>query len=270
MNSEQTFHSIYNELTNIGEMVSPRGIAVLECENYNYVLEPYIRFASFESRKLNLNYIKEEFLWYLRGERYDTSITRHAKMWSGLINEDGSINSNYGQYIFGKEKQFDRALQVLIADKDSRRASISILNKEHLLSNTKDVPCTYSMNFRIRKNRLNMTVRMRSQDAILGMGNDAPAFSFIHEMMLQSLKRAYPELECGNYYHSADSFHLYEKHFGIVTKILQGDKYIEVDCPRISGPDEVDYLRSKQYQETLFEFIPKEYKFAIWLCTKEA
>lgn len=269
MNSEETFRNIYRELMSTGKNVSPRGFLVVECENYNYILSPYVRFASFASRKLNLNYIKEEFLWYLRGERYDTSITRHAGMWKQIMNEDGSINSNYGQYIFGKENQFLRALQVLIVDRDSRRASISILNKDHLLSNTKDVPCTYSMNFRIRENKLNMTVRMRSQDAVFGMGNDAPAFSFVHEMMLQSLKKVYSDLECGNYYHSADSFHVYEKHFGMITKILHGDKYIEVDCPKISGPDEADYLRSKQFQETFFELIPEEYKFAKWLCTKE-
>lgn len=247
-------------LSAYGKEAAPRGQNVLECENFRYVLPPYVRFANFEARKLNISYIKKEFLWYLKGDRFDSSIGQHAKMWQGLVNDDGSLNSNYGQYIFGEQNLFDKALETLTADKDSRRASIMILNNEHLFSNTKDVPCTYALNFRIRENSLHMTVHMRSQDAIFGMGNDAPAFSFIHEMMFHSLKEVYPELEYGEYLHHADSFHIYERHFEMLKKILTSDVYAAVECPRISGADEVRFLRKLQ-----FESIPESYKFTQWL-----
>jgi len=255
------FDCIFHKLANEGELVSPRGLLVKECENFSYVLPPYIRFSSYVCRKYNVNYFKREFLWYLRGDRFDTSICEHAKMWNDIKNDDGSINSNYGQYIWNKPtSQFDNVVHILTNDKDSRRASITILNSDHLLSLTKDVPCTYSLNFRIRNNVLKMSVLMRAQDAIWGMGNDAPSFSVIHEMVFNALKRAYPTLQIGEYFHYVNSFHVYERHFEMLQKIINGDEYIDIKCPKISGPDEVDFLRNLNYS-----IIPQEYEFTKWI-----
>lgn len=270
---EICLRSIFRRLSDNGMFVSPRGQLVLEIENFSYTLPPFVRFCNFECRKLNLDYVKKEFLWYLKGDRFDKSILDSASMWKNLVNEDGSINSNYGQYVFGERKQFDDAKKFLEDDRDSRRASIVILSGEHLRMVTKDVPCTYSLNFRIRNNRLNMSVHMRSQDAIFGMGNDAPAFSFIHEMMVCALREKYPELEYGDYFHIADSFHVYERHFEMLTKLTgkgigvtevtplnETSPYTEVQCPRISGPEEVKYLRACK-----FDNVPDEFAFTKWL-----
>lgn len=258
--SESVFRQIYKDVQR-GNDVAPRGLKILELENYGYTLHPWERFVNFKSRKLNLKYIKTEFLWYLKGDKFDVSIADHAKIWKGTINEDGSINSNYGQYVFGTQQQFNTVVDTLKEDKDSRRASMMILSKEHLTSD-RDVPCTYALNFRIRKNKLKMTVRMRSQDAIFGMGNDAACFSFIHEMMLNALKEFYPELEYGDYFHSSDSFHVYERHFEMLKKLADDDLYLPVYCPPISGPDEVKFLRA-----LAFDNIPDEYLFTRWLTT---
>lgn len=265
------FQKIYRNIVKNGKYVSPRGLKVLELENYSYVLPPFVRFQNFQCRKLSINYIKSELLWYLRGDKTDLSILDKAKIWKEIVNDDGTLNSNYGQYIFGQTNQFDNVVSILSADKDSRRASIMLLNEGHLFSDTKDVPCTYSMNFRVRENRLNMSVHMRSQDAIYGMGNDAPAFSIIHEMMLNALREYYPELVYGDYFHIADSFHVYERHFGMLEKLAgkslidrkskcRPDRYMQVLCPQISGPDEVKFMRQLEFSD-----IPKNFKFTRWL-----
>jgi thymidylate synthase len=251
---------IYKDLLRQGKEVCPRGLKILEIENYNYCLPPYTRFIAFEARKLNVDYIKKEFLWYLAGNKFDTTITNHAKMWKGLVNKDGSINSNYGSYIWGEIKQFDNVVKILTDDKDSRRASIVILNQSHLLSDTHDVPCTYSINFRIRENKLNMTVRMRSQDAIYGMGNDVPCFSFIHEMMYHMLHEVYHDLGYGLYYHSCDSFHIYEKHFKMLKSIVNQGEWEPVTCPKMLNADEVRFIRGLDFSR-----VPSEYLFTQWL-----
>lgn len=254
------------DLSTQGRLYSPRGLQTLEIENYTYSLPPYVRFTNFKTRKLNLNYIKKEFLWYLKGDKFDTSITESAKMWKTLINKDGSINSNYGQYIFGKINQFDNVVKILTKDKTSRRASIVILNSKHLLSETADYPCTYSLNFRIRNEKLNMTVRMRSQDAIYGMSNDAPAFSFIHELLYVLLRDTiYPNLKYGLYTHSADSFHIYEQHFKMLDELVGAkqfdpSEYSLVVCPQISSKKEVLQLLTLDFLE-----VPKEFEFTNWL-----
>jgi thymidylate synthase len=243
--SEQVFRSLYSDILNNGKLCSPRGQKVIELEHYTYQLPPYVRFASFESRKMKSDYLRREFLWYLRGNRRDISITKHAKIWGDVMNEDGTINSNYGQYIFNSAyemSQFEYVVGELKKDPDSRRAAITILNATHTAMITKDVPCTYSLNFRIRDSKLNMSVHMRSQDAVFGLGNDAPTFSFIHEMVFEAVKMYGAALELGTYTHTADSLHVYERHFNLLEEIAAGDAYIPMECPRINGIEEVRHL----------------------------
>jgi len=250
--------SVYNTLKDSGTISKPRGLKVLELENFGFNLKPYERFINFPSRKLSLKYIKNEFLWYLKGDRFDTSITTHASMWKSLINKDGSINSNYGQYIFS-DGSFTRVAHILKEDKDSRRAHIAILTNDHLRSYTKDYPCTLGINFRIRDNKLNMSVMMRSNDAIYGLGNDLPAFSFLHEMMYMQLKEIYTDLKYGLYYHFANSFHIYEKHFEMLDNILKEENK-QIDCPKIESHREVYFLMHGDFNR-----IPSNYKFTKWL-----
>ncbi len=240
-----TFREIYSALLTNGKKIFPRGEEVIELADFRVTFEPYSRFINFKSRKLNLNYIKKEFLWYLKGDKYDTSITSYAKMWKNFIKEDGSINSNYGQYIFSKElPQFLNVAKILLDDKDSRRASIVILQPYHLLSDSGDFPCTYGLNFKVRDDKLNMTVHMRSQDAVYGLGNDLPTFSFIHEMLYVYLRDSkYHNLQYGDYTHLVDSFHIYKKHYKIAEEIaFNDDEYIYIDCPKISTVQEVKAL----------------------------
>jgi hypothetical protein len=87
---------------------------------------------------------------------------------------------------------------------------------------------------------------MRSQDAIFGMGNDAPCFSFIHELMWVRLRQTYPDLKLGKYWHLADSFHVYERHFDLVQGILENptiSKDMHLGCPPMSKSDDISLLR---------------------------
>lgn len=269
--SEQAFRKIYADV-GAGNQVSPRGQKVIEVENYSYVLPPYARFANFEARKLKLGYVKKELLWYLNAEPYDLSIVDAASLWQELPNSDGTINSHYGAHVFGREQhsmiggiaingsayiapksigsplkatsQFDYIISTLLQDKDSRRASATILNRTHLLSkDTKDYPCTYALNFRIRNDELKMSVHMRSQDAVFGMGNDAPAFSVIQELVFVTLKDlGYPSLKMGSYHHIADSFHYYERHFEMVKAINAGSPFADIEMPKIKDSSEALHL----------------------------
>ena len=234
------FYRLLDQLWHRGEEQVTRGKLCKELTNFSYTLPPRVRFMCFNHRHLKLSYIKREFQWYLKGDRFDTSIGEHASLWRALVNQDGSINSNYGQYIFSPEtgrdgqSNFARVIAELTRDPGSRRAVICILGNDHLNSQTLDYPCTAYLNFQLRQNRLDLLVRMRSQDVIYGLGNDAPCFSFIHELAWAALSRPYPGLELGLYHHSADSFHVYERHYEMVRGIL-AEPAVDVDhhetCP---------------------------------------
>jgi thymidylate synthase len=246
-----------------GKVNCARGKETLELENFAMTLHPLCdRFTSFKARKMNLEYAKFEMLWYLRGDRYEVdTIADKAQMWSTIVDTDGGINSNYGQYIFSGPRQYDWVVEELTRDADSRRAVMSLLNSNHLRQNNPDVVCTYSLGFRIRKNRLNMSIHMRSWDAVWGMTNDVFCFSVIYEIILNKLRATYPDLKPGTYHHTADSFHVYDRHYGMLSEILMSAEngYVHVECPRISGPAESDYLTG------VTDTMRDEFAFSRWL-----
>ena len=257
------FKSIYRALYDTGTFVEPRGMKVLELENFGYTLDPYERFANFPSRKLSLDYIKAELRWYLKGDLRDLSICDRAKIWKDCVTDPGTgprLHSNYGHYVF-RRGGLKYMVEELTRDKDSRRAAIPIYDHTHMFETNRDVPCTMYMSFRIRDDKLNMSVRMRSQDAIFGLGNDAPFFSIVHEMLYVYLREVYPTLRLGTYHHLADSLHVYERHFGLLLDLLT-EQVEPVECPMIEDANEVDDLLIGVYDYSR--------AFSKWLHEEEA
>lgn len=243
LDSDQWLH-IYQDLSVFGEESSPRGQKIKELENFSFIGDPYNRFANFFERKLNLRYIIAEFCWYLRGDPNDLSIIQYAKFWDKIKNDKEPIfNSNYGKYIF-KDGQFNYCIDQLKKDKDTRQAVIIIANSEVMMSDSKDKICTYSMSFRIRKNKFNCSVSMRSNDFIRGTQNDYFQFTAIQELMLKILQDEYPDLEMGSYFHHADSLHIYEPHFGMMEEIIKNDgsNWSHVDFPKIKNSAEAKFI----------------------------
>ncbi len=212
LEAEREFARIYDVLQYNGKLTSPRGAKTLEVENFTYTLAPYVRFNPFLVRNLNINYIKRELAWYIKADNTDMSIVEYAKAWGPMV-KDGILNSCYGTYWFKNKTGVHDVLLMLTQDPDSRRAVIPMYGTDpaHHDKDVRDVPCTTSVEFRIRNGRLNARFVMRSQDAVLGMGNDVPAFSFLQEVVARLLG-----IELGWLTVSVGSFHVYERHFEMV------------------------------------------------------
>jgi thymidylate synthase len=231
LNAEQ-FLRAYADVMN-GQEVGPRGQLTREVCDYAIVLNMADSpLTSFKARNLNLKYAKQEFLWYLRADKFDRSIEKYATMWQKIRQPDGSYFSNYGQYIFPRQYQY--VLECLTKDVNSRRASIVLLKPDHLFHDNKDVVCTYAINFRIRNGQLDMTVMMRSNDIIFGMTNDVFCFSMLYRMVLKALSK---EISCavGTYTHFVNSLHVYERHFPMIEQLVKdwmsGYEHIYVPWP---------------------------------------
>ncbi|HRU10621.1 MAG TPA: thymidylate synthase [Thermoanaerobaculia bacterium] len=231
--NRDTFYEAYQAVM-LAHESRPRGQLVRDLRGVCLVFDldqPLL--TSFEDRKLNLNYCKREWLWYLGADPYDDSIVEHAKMWAKLKQPDGRYLSNYGQYVFGgRSSQFAYAVHQLRVDPDSRRASIVLLDRDHLFFENVDTVCTYAINFAIVRGRFNMTVHMRSNDVVFGLTNDAFCFSQIAEFAYQKLLQWHPNLLRGEYVHIADSLHVYERHFEMLERILESPKWSPIDVPR--------------------------------------
>lgn len=250
----EAFLSAYDTVYNCGDIVRPRGQLCRELTDYTLKFDlNYAPLSNFEARKFNLKYAKQELLWYIRGDRYDAEIEKHATMWAKLRQIDNGFNSNYGQYIFRNRvhpyngesigSQFDFVVSELIRDPDTRRASIVLLKDTHLYSENSDIVCTYALNFRIRQNRLHMTVMMRSSDLIFGITNDAFCFWGIAQLVYGCVRLMVPDLELGQYTHFTNSLHIYERHFGMVQEILIAglNGYKPIEVPTLS-PVEADLI----------------------------
>lgn len=231
-----------------GSVTNPRGERTIEIEDFHIDLDPQRdRFCTFKERALDLRYLAGEFGWYLGGDANDTIIEVLSKFWRKIKSDHRPYwNSNYGVPIF-QHGQYDSCLQALRDDVDSRQAVMVISNSSVIMSTTKDKICTNAVMFRIRKNKLNMTVQMRSNDIIFGLCYDLPIFSFIMEMAWAALKGDYPDLELGTYHHTSGSFHIYEKHWGMMDQIVESGEssFYKTPIPVISSDDEVTYLMNE-------------------------
>lgn len=261
-NGSDVWRHIFFKLQHDGSLESPRGQKTLEIENACFEFHPLKDvYCSFESRKLSLRYAFAELAWYITGDRDDTRIEKYSSMWAMLKNsESPKYHSNYGYYVF-TEKQLQYCATLLKADKDSRQACIMINRPEVSLSKSKDKLCTNSIMFRIRNNRLNMTVQMRSNDVIYGLGYDAIMFSLFYEILYLNLLETYPELQHGTYFHTAASFHIYEKHWPMMEQIVAGDQYTILNVPELSE-NELHLLNEIPRIEAGMDIeIPQRYKF---------
>lgn len=264
MKNCQRFLRMYSDLIS-APIVKPRGMPVKELEDYVLRLKTWESpCTDFVDRKFNLAYAKSEVVWYLGADKFDRSIDERSSMWPKLVQPDGSYFSNYGQYIFG-EGQFDWVVDELTRDRDSRRASIILLKKEHAFADNKDMVCTYSMNFRIRSGTLNVSVNMRSNDAVFGTTNDVFSFFVVHRMVLAALWfGGYRELNPGSYVHKVDSLHVYERHWNMIESIVSKGEaaYSEIDMPYVTTPEELEFLLSKPKHDAN---PPPRFELAHWL-----
>jgi thymidylate synthase len=255
-----------------GHETSPRGEPTKELLGYTchfdnpatdvYHLHP--------ARKLNLSYTCFEWLWYLRGMNSDLSITERASIWK-YLSERGVLQSNYGQYIF-REGQLDRCQWELTNDPNSRRAVIMILRPNHFGVQSADTPCTLGISFLIRDKKLVMHVMMRSNDAVFGLGNDAPNFAWTQRLLLDRLRTSdqFADLELGPYVHTASSMHVYKRHW-LLAKQLMAVKPHTTNPEPAPQDGEMDYLAALgelidlRRLDRLLLKIPESYHWARWL-----
>lgn len=167
-------------------------------------------------RKMPMRYAVAELLWYLSGQGTLKAIQPFTKAWDRMSDDGKTVNSNYGEKIFSHYgfDQFQYVKDCLTKDKLSRQAVIHIREpKDFIHEPTKDMPCTLTLQFFIRpddegKDKLHLTVNMRSNDIWMGFPYDCFNFCALQNLLAMEL-----EVEVGTYTHIANSLHLYERNW---------------------------------------------------------
>jgi thymidylate synthase len=154
------------------------------------------------------------------------------------------VNSAYGKRLFYDKQnghtQFQYCLEQLLMDPDTRKAVMVIYAPSDSLDGSKDNPCTMSIQFLLRRNKLNCIVNMRSNDIWFGKPYDIVFFAFLQERLLVAYNAiSFICAEMGTYTHFVGSLHAYEKDWEGVERcaestVMDTHVFVEDEMPRIS------------------------------------
>jgi len=233
-NFEDIYIAILQELKDNPEFTPcPRGIGAREITNLSFELtDPRNRMVWNKARETNYEFAMKFFIWMLNA---DTDFSYVAGSNNKAINfidkkDDKAMPTNFST-AYGPRiaKQLPYIIDELKRDKDSRRCVIHVLNEgdlDMLGTDTKEeYPCTDSLSFMIRDNKLCMYTHMRSNNMVLTVCYDAFNFTMFHEYLWKVLRETYPDLELGTYYQNIVSAHYFDREQGLVDKILECNEY---------------------------------------------
>jgi thymidylate synthase len=210
------------ELLTSGQSISPRGKLIKEIRPVVFAFENPTNNVTF-MRRMNPFFQLSEALWILSG-RSDVDYLKYFNSNIAQFSDDGEhFNASYGErlrfwnknqsrdFIYNPLDQLFDVYQRLKEDPDTRQAMAVIWNP--LFDNIrytrdfqgKDIPCNVALDFKLRNNRLDLTVFNRSNDIHWGLfGANLAQFSNILLTMA-----AWLGVKVGTYYHFTDSLHVY-------------------------------------------------------------
>jgi thymidylate synthase len=150
-----------------------------------------------------------ELLWYLAGSNRLDFIEYYLRRYREESEDGKTIHGAYGPRLFNSkgQDQIRNVLDLLRSKPTSRRAVIQIFDAADLDRPRKEIPCTCTLQFLIRRGKLQMLVNMRSNDAFIGLPHDIFAFTMLQEIFARSL-----DVEVGSYKQAIGSLHLYDEH----------------------------------------------------------
>lgn len=199
----------------------------MELLNYGFVVaepssDPIVTADEDQNARI-ARYTRAEFKLFQRGERCAAEYAKHAKLWTGIQNPDGTVNSCYGYLVFirpsaGRSRfakhppitQWQWAELSLKGNRHTRQAVIKLSLPDHQWFGNRDQVCCQHLAFHIRGQALHLTCVMRSNDATRGLLYDMPWFCSLIPRMKNCLRSHYPELKVGTYTHFVHSMHVYD------------------------------------------------------------
>lgn len=205
-----------------GKETAPRGMKTREIE------DAIIRIDDvYNTLPLNVNrgtvpgIGAVEACQLVSGTSFPDLVIAVGPQFANYAEDNGVFHGAYGPRTNG---QYDVVIDRLKADPDSRQAVVTIWNPQYDLQPQKrDYPCTVLHQFRIRDNKLNMSVYMRSNDVWLGAAYDFFQFTRVQIAMASVLG-----IEPGKYAHHVGSLHIYEEHYASADKLAYTDKKVEI------------------------------------------
>ncbi len=197
-----------------GDVIAPRGQHCREVRGATLeLLYPDHNLLISRKRHLNYHFGVAEWLWMLHGLNDVKTISAYNSK-IGAYSDDGE--TFYGAYGPSLVRDLPRVVELLLRDPDSRQAIVQTWKTDALSYKTKDVPCTVTWHFMLRKRELELQVFMRSNDLWLGFPYDVFNFTQIQRWVAAQLNVA-----PGRYRHTVGSLHIYERDIPAIEDLLR-------------------------------------------------
>lgn len=206
MTADMVWLNLLDRLFAYGKPSSPRGQGTLELLGAKSVVNMQFPVITVPGRRMGYKFMCAEAWWILSGRSDVDSIAPYSKAISKFSNDGYRFDGAYGPMIM---EQMRYVVDSLTHDLYTRQAVITIWRQNPRES--RDIPCTVSLQFLVRDNHLHCMATMRSSDAWLGWVYDVFNFSMISYYVLLRLRaRGIKELKIGNLVLTAGSQHIYD------------------------------------------------------------
>lgn len=232
---DDVLNDVFYDLINLPFDIKPTRGATSEIRGASFeLINPLARLSRSEVKSKAFSAIGE-LLWYLSGSNKLEFIEHYISHYK-KEEEDGIIHGGYGPRLFNMREKYNQVNNVLSLLKESpstRRAVIQLYDAADIAEKHKEIPCTCTLQFMIRNEKLHLYVSMRSNDAFKGLPHDVFAFTMFQEIIARTL-----DIELGSYYHSAGSLHLYSADKIKVNKYLnEGFQPTNLNMPSMPKGD---------------------------------
>jgi|TARA_R100000406_G_C3107750_1_gene123538 thymidylate synthase len=214
---------LFQDPRNFREQESRNGTTFESLEPVTTVYEkPWERVLLLKIRDANPFFHFIEGLWMLAGRNDLEPLTRYVKSMEDFSDDGETLWGAYGwrwRTYFGRD-QLKTVIEMLRKNPNDRRCVLQMWDAyDDLDKNSKDVPCNTTIYFKIRDEKLHMTVCNRSNDMLWG----AYGANAVHMSMLQEYIAGHLEVSMGTYRQVSDSFHVYHN------EVWERVKDVEID-----------------------------------------
>lgn len=190
-------------------------------------------FPILTLRNAPFKYAVKEILWIFQKKSNNIN-DLDSHNWDAWADETGSIGKTYGycagekfDYPEGLMDQVDNVLWCLKNRQMDRRMMIQLFRPEYIKQSGLP-PCLCSYFFDVSNNKLNMTVILRSGDALAAAGageSDEIGMALLRHMFAQV-----SNLQVGELVVIKNNLHIYDRHIDIVKEIITNQEY---DTPKL-------------------------------------
>ena len=171
-------------------------------------------FPLVTTKKVSLNLIIHELLWFLQGSTNIKYLQDHnVHIWDEWADDHGELGPVYGSQWRswpGQDgatiDQISRVVANIRSNPDSRRLIVSAWNVAEV-DNMALPPCHTMFQFYVAQGRLSCQLYQRSADIFLGVPFNIASYALLTLMIAQVC-----DLEPGDFVHTMGDAHLYSNH----------------------------------------------------------